>query len=331
MLSLCIDSVPKIQNLVRQRALLAGLRPAERFLFAVVILLILGLAFQFLGAFLGAWIYGYNISEILNMGSFDDPRYVAASKLIQILGAIGTFIIPAFLFSYLFEGNLLSYYQFRNPTGVVPLLLTVVMMIAVVPFINYMADLNMRLEFPIRAVDNMLRNLELEAEEIMSAFIATRSLTGLLVNLFMIGVLASVGEELIFRGLLQRLLHDLVRNIHLAVVITSILFSAFHFQFFSFIPRFILGMILGYLMFYGRSIWYPILAHFVNNIMGVIYYYFYARGSTDDMLEEIGTRSYIPMAAVASLLVFVLLFLIWYFQARGNTTRSPLHGGIERD
>jgi membrane protease YdiL (CAAX protease family) len=152
---------------------------------------------------------------------------------------------------------------------------------------------------------------------------------GLLVNLFMIGILASVGEELIFRGLLQRLLFGLVRNVHVAIIITAILFSAFHFQFFSFLPRLILGLILGYLMFYGRSIWYPILAHFVNNTMGVIYYYFYARGGANDMLEEIGTSSYVPVAAVISLLVFVLLFLMWYYQTRRLATRSPQYGKIE--
>ena len=316
---------------MRQKALLAGMKPAEKFLFTVVILFILGLAFQFLGAFLAAWIYGFGISEILTLGDFDDSRYVAASKLIQILGAIGTFIIPAFLFSYLYEGDLFSYYQFRNPTGRIPLLLTILMMIAVVPFINYLAEINLRFEFPIKTVDRLLRTLEGEAEEIMRAFTSTRTVWGLLVNLFMIGVLAAVGEELIFRGLLQRLLYGMVKNVHVAILITAILFSAFHFQFFSFMPRFVLGIVLGYLMFYGRSILYPILAHFVNNTMGVIYYYFYFRGSADDMLEEIGTSSYIPFAAVISLLVFILFFVVWYYQTGGFTTRSPLYGEIEKD
>ncbi len=166
------------------------------------------------------------------------------------------------------------------------------MMISVIPFINYLAEINLRMEFPIKSVDRLLRSLEGEAEEIMSAFTATKTMGGLLVNLLMIGVIAAVGEELIFRGLLQRLLYGMVKNVHVAILITAILFSAFHFQFFSFLPRFVLGLILGYLMFYGRSIWYPILAHFVNNTMGVIYYYFYSRGSADDMLEEIGTSSY---------------------------------------
>lgn len=331
MLSLCFDFAAKIQKLVGKRALLAGMRPAEKFLFTVVILFILGLAFQFLGAFLAAWIYGFGISEVLTLGSFDDPRYVAASKLIQILGATGTFIVPAFLFSYLFEGDLFSYYQFRNPARSLPLLLTVAMMVAVVPFINYLAEINMKMEIPIRGLDNFLRMMESDAEEIMRAFTNTRTFWGLLVNVLMIGVIAAVGEELIFRGLLQRLLIGMVKRVHLAILITAILFSAFHFQFFSFLPRFVLGLILGYLMHYGRSIWFPILAHFVNNTMGVIYYYFYARGSADDMLEEIGTSSMMPMAAVISLLLFAFFFVLWSYQTGGFSSRSPQHGRTERD
>jgi len=307
-----------------RRALLAGLRPAEKFLFSVVILFILGLAFQFIGAFLAAWIYGFSVSEVLVLGNYDNPDYVAASKLIQILGSIGTFIIPAFLFSYLFEGTLFSYYKFRNQTGMVPLMLIIFMMISVIPFINYLAELNLKMEIPIRALDELLRGLESTAEEMMVAFTATTSFGGLLVNLLMIGVIAAVGEELIFRGLLQRLLIDMIKNVHLAVLVTALLFSAFHFQFFSFLPRFVLGVILGYMMIYGRSIWYPILAHFVNNAMGVIYYYFNSRGSADDMLEEIGTSTLIPVAAVISLALFLIFGVFWLKQVRMYITRYPL-------
>ena len=313
-----------------KRALLAGLRPAEKFLFSVVILFILGLAFQFMGAFLAAWIYGFSISDILALGTYNDPNYVAASKLIQMLGSVGTFIVPALLFSYLFEGDLFSYYKFRNQTGMVPMLLVIFMMVSVIPFINYMAEINMKMEIPIRALDQLLRTLESAAEEMMVAFTATKSVGGLLVNLLMIGVIAAVGEELIFRGLLQRLLLDMVKKTHLAILITALLFSAFHFQFFSFLPRFVLGVILGYLMFYGRSIWYPILAHFVNNAMGVIYYYFNSRGSADDMLEEIGTSTLIPVAAVISLALFLIFGALWYSQAKRYTSRYTLPGEIEK-
>jgi hypothetical protein len=294
-----------------------------------VILFILGLAFQFIGAFLAAWIYGFSVSDILALGTYEDSSYVAASKLIQILGSVGTFIIPAFLFSYLFEGDLFSYYKFKNPIGIAPMLLVILMMVSVIPFINYMAEINLKMEIPIRALDQLLRSLESTAEEMMVAFTATKNVGGLLVNLLMIGVIAAVGEELIFRGLLQRLMCDMVKNVHLAILITALIFSAFHFQFFSFLPRFVLGLVLGYLMFYGQSIWYPILAHFVNNAMGVIYYYFNSRGSADDMLEEIGTSTLIPVAAVVSLALFFIFGVLWYSQTERFTTRSPQSGGIE--
>ena len=313
-----------------KNALLSGLRPWEKFLFSVVILFILGLVFQFLGAFLAAWIYGFRVSDVLALGAYEDSNYVAASKLIQMLGSVGTFIVPAFLFSYLFEGDLFSYYKFRNPTAMAPMLLVILMMVSVIPFINYIAEINLKMEIPIRALDQLLRTLESTAEEMMVAFTATDSIGGLLVNLLMIGVIAAVGEELIFRGLIQRLMTQMLRNTHLAILITALLFSAFHFQFFSFLPRFALGLILGYLMFYGQSIWYPILAHFVNNAMGVIYYYFNSRGSADDMLEEIGTSTLIPVAAVLSLALFLLFAVLWYFQVARVTTQSPQSGGIEK-
>lgn len=307
--------------------MLAGLRPSEKFLFVVIILFILALGFQFLAAWVAAMIYGFSFTEILTMADFGDPKYVAASKLIQIFGSLGTFILPAMLFSYLFAGDIFSYYGFRNLTGTWSMLMVVAMMVAVIPFINYLAEFNLNMEFPLKGVDRFLRSLEEEAEEIMLAFTSTRTMTGLLVNLLMIGVIAAVGEELIFRGLIQRLLHEMIRNIHLAVLITAVIFSAFHFQFFSFLPRFVLGIILGYLMFYGRSIWYPILAHFVNNSLGVIYYYFYSRGSTDAMLEEIGTSSMMPVTAIVSLLLFGLFFLIWMLLVgRESVSRSHLHG-----
>ena len=312
-------------------ALLAGLKPGEKFIFSLVILFILGLVFQFLGAFLAAWIYGYGVSDILSLGAFDDPRYVAASKLIQILGSVGTFIIPAFLFSFLFSGSLFSYYRFRDRAGKLSLLITIVMMVSVIPLINYLAEINMKMEFPIESVHLLMEHLEREAEKIMRAFTSTHSVWGLMVNLLMIGVVAAVGEELIFRGLLQKLLISMVKNTHLAILITAILFSAFHFQFFSFIPRFVLGVILGYLMFLGRSIWFPIIAHFVNNAMGVIYYYFNSRGSADDMLEEIGTSNLMPTAALISLLLFTVFFIAWYYQTNVVVTRSPRPGRIGTD
>ena len=297
-------------------ALLEGLTPAEKFLFSGISLLIISLGFQFLGAALAAWFYGFEVREMLSIGDYQDPRYIAAFKFMQIIGSIGTFIIPSLIFSYFFTGKMLALYSFNRISGVISVVLITLMMVSVIPFVNYIAEWNLSLKIPIESVDNLLRELETEAGHIMEAFTSTKTVSGLLVNLFMIGIIAAVGEELIFRGLIQRILTNWTRNAHIAILITAFIFSTFHFQFLSFLPRFVLGIILGYLMFFGRSIWYPIIAHFVNNAMGVIYYFFYSRGSSDDVWEEIGTSTFFPVSAILSLLLFLLFFLAWYYKVR---------------
>lgn len=306
----------QLNNPSTKQAMLAGMKSGEKFLFSIVLLFILGLLFQFFGAFLASIFYDFQFSEILSMGAFENPDYVAASKLIQIIGSIGTFIISALLFSYLFEGDAFSLYGFKEPFSWLAVFFTIGMMVSVIPLINYLAELNMRMEFPIPSIDRLMRNMEADAETIMRAFTATKTFWGLLVNILMIGVLAAVGEELIFRGVFQRLFTEMFKNPHIAILITALLFSAFHFQFFSFLPRFVLGIVLGYLMFLGRSIWFPIIAHFVNNTMGVIYYYFNSRGSADDMLEEIGTSTLMPMTAVISFVIFAFFCFAWYYRVR---------------
>jgi len=54
-----------------------------------------------------------------------------------------------------------------------------------------------------------------------------------------------------------------------AIVVTAILFSAFHFSYFGFLSRMSLGIVLGLIYYYTKTIWLPILMHFINNAIGV--------------------------------------------------------------
>jgi membrane protease YdiL (CAAX protease family) len=145
----------------------------------------------------------------------------------------------------------------------------------------------------------------------MMTLVKADHIVALLVNLFMIALIPAVGEELVFRGLIQRHLTDLFRNAHVAIVVAAVIFSLVHFQIYSFLPRFFLGLILGYAFYYGKSIWYPVIAHLVNNTLGVLFYYFYMNELTGDSLEEIGTMEMMPATAFLSLLVVVGLLYVW--------------------
>lgn len=141
---------------------------------------------------------------------------------------------------------------------------------------------------------------------------------GLILNLVMIAIIPALGEELLFRGLIQRHLSESFRNIHVAILVTAVIFSLVHLQIYSFLPRFFLGIVLGYLLFIGKSIWYPIIAHFINNAIGVIFYYMAHKDKAGDTLEEIGTSESMPMMALISIFAVagIMMLLVWRVRLR---------------
>jgi len=60
---------------------------------------------------------------------------------------------------------------------------------------------------------------------------------------------------------------------HTSILITAFLFSTIHFHFQGVIPRFVLGVLLGYLFYWSQSLWLPILAHFINNAQAIFFSY----------------------------------------------------------
>ena len=85
---------------------------------------------------------------------------------------------------------------------------------------------------------------ENNAKEITIAFLKMENIIDLVLNLFLIAIIPAVGEELFFRGVLQKLFIKWTTKKHFSILITAFLFSAIHMQFFGFFPRFILGALL---------------------------------------------------------------------------------------
>ncbi len=141
------------------------------------------------------------------------------------------------------------------------------------------------MQFPdwLSGIENWMKEKEMSAQKLTVAFLKMDTISSLFLNIIMISILPSIGEELIFRGIFQRLFAEWTKNIHWGIVIAAFLFSAMHMQFYGFLPRMLLGILLGYLFYWSGSIWVPILGHFVNNTTAVIIYYFYA----DEMTKEI--------------------------------------------
>jgi len=137
------------------------------------------------------------------------------------------------------------------------------------------------------------------------------SVSQMLYMVFMIGLLPALGEELLFRGILQRLFSEWTRNIHAGIWISAVLFSAMHMQFYGFIPRMMLGALLGYLLAWSGSLWLPVIAHFINNASAVVLTYLFSKNVIELDADKIGTGDEMNVVWISIVVVAFLLLLIY--------------------
>jgi len=292
---------------------LSTAHPFSKIIFSLFIILVSFLLTFIIGFLIAIPIFQINISNLTNvLSNYNDPNNISFLKYLQTIQAIGLFIVPAFIIAYLFNSSSLKYLKF-NSISIRPLTFTVVILLASIPLINSLNVLNEGMQLPdwLGGLENWMKEKEMGAQALTEAFLKMDSVGALLFNIIMIGVLPAVGEELIFRGVFQRLFAEWTKNIHWGIIIAATLFSAMHMQFYGFLPRLILGVLLGYLFYWSGSIWVPILGHFVNNATAIIVYYFYA----DEMSKEVenfgaaeGTFVYLIIGLV---LVVPLLYLFY--------------------
>lgn len=215
------------------------------------------------------------------MQNTQSEQYISYMKFLQLLSHLGMFIIPAIIFARLAGGKILEYYTLKNSGKVLAIFIAILIVAFAQPLISLLTEWNANISLPesMSETELWIKKSELDATRITELFLSTKMIGGLLFNIFLIALIPAIGEELVFRGILQKLLQKWMKNPWIAIFITAFVFSSFHMQFYGFIPRLLLGFVLGYLFYRSGKLWISILVHFVNNAGAVILYYLFAKGS----------------------------------------------------
>jgi len=160
------------------------------------------------------------------------------------------------------------------------LLVIIAFYVVSLPMMNWLVAVNEAMTLPswMTNIEQWMRNAEDSAQQLTQQLLDTDSVPQLIATVLVVGVLAGVSEEMLFRGAMLRMIVNTRLGTHLAVWIVAALFSAFHMQFFGFVPRLVLGVWLGYLLVWTRSLWVPIIAHALNNSIVVIAGHLEAQG-----------------------------------------------------
>ena len=116
----------------------------------------------------------------------------------------------------------------------------------------------------------------------------------------------------------MRYFSSFIKNIHINILIVSILFSAMHLQFYGFLPRMALGLLLGYLYYWMGSIWVPVLVHFINNGAMVLIYYLAEKGSIQSSAEDFGNIDSVYFLVVNTFILAAGIY--WFTRNRSKET-----------
>lgn len=252
---------------------------------------------------------------ILAVGDkFTNP--VAGLRICTVIQDLLVFIIPAIAVAMLstrFPASLLAVDKLPDFRMTV---LAIVALLLSLPAMNLIIEWNQNISLPesLKSIEEQMRNMEQSAEASIKLLLGGSNIAGLIVNILIVGVLAGFSEELFFRGALQRLLTSGGIMPHLMIWVTAFIFSAFHLQFFGFVPRMLLGAFFGYLLWWSGSLWLPILLHSLNNSIVVIAEWVNENQVDATDINKIGvsegTTPDIILVALSVLLTAAAIFLI---------------------
>ena len=303
-------------------------KPSAQLLFTALIILCCGIAVMVLSIVLGWLIYGVSLTEMQNViQDTSNPKNISLLKFFQTFQSIGIFIIPPFIIAWFLDENPAAFLQYRKKPDLTCIILVSAIVIFSNPLINWLTEINAKLCLPewMNSVETWMQNSENQANQITKAFLSTTSITTLISNIVMIGVLPAFGEELLFRGIVQQLLKRKFGNAHIAIWISAAIFSALHMQFFGFLPRLVLGAMFGYMLEWSGTLWLPIIAHFVNNTISVIAYYLMQQGYIGTEIDKTGTSSNGSFYMVIISLIFLFaLFKALYLRSNSELAADNL-------
>lgn len=266
-----------------------------------------------------------SLNELDRLMMNGDPGVIMYMKMVQLVGSVGSFIVPAHLFALLTQGEYKSFFGFETVPTKIKFIWVCCAMLAAQPLINAMAAWNESMSLPsfLSGLEEWMKQAEAQNKKITDYFLKMDSPYDILLNMLIVAVIPAFGEEMFFRGAMQKTILSWNGNVHKSVWISAFVFSFFHFQFYGFLPRMVMGAMLGYMMIWSGSIWLPVIAHFTNNASAVLLSYLVQHNYLPESVEQVGSVSEeIIYTIISSVVVVFLMYLLYKSRTRHTTTSS---------
>jgi membrane protease YdiL (CAAX protease family) len=299
------------------------LHPSLQFLLFICI----SVGIIFLGNVIGAVIIMglYGLDTLMDVTRFDltNPNTVNALWIIQVAGTTLPILAGACIFAYRIVKNPQEYLKPSFKFNWLLLIIVFFVMIISSPLIELLSNINQKMVLPhfLDGLQKTLRELEDQAQKVTAVLLKMPTVLSMIFKLLFVGLLTAIVEEFMFRGCIQTIFIKWTNNRHAAVWITAALFSAFHMEFFGFLPRLLLGVLFGYFVVWSGSIWPAVWAHFLNNGTAVIVSYLYQNKMIKFNPDD---QHVFNLAGYLFSLIIVLFLLYLYRNVSTGKVKAPV-------
>lgn len=201
-----------------------------------------------------------------------DPKNARVALLANAFASLISFLLPSVAIAFFTKGSILRNMGFKTFHAIQLIYWVILLSFVGLLLSGSAASFTEKIPVP-HAFKIWANGLEETYKQAMLAMTKMESLGDLFFSLFAVAIIPAVVEELFFRGALQNTIKGWSRKPLLAIFLTAVIFSAFHFSYYGFLSRMLLGMLLGFIFEYTGSIWLSILMHFINNAVAVVALY----------------------------------------------------------
>jgi len=291
---------------------------------------VVGLLTSFIGFAIVSHLNHLSIQELssLKQDDYGRPEFAGIVKGLLIVQFFGFFLLPSIVFSYFADPKPLKFAGLKKPDRSDSFVLAVIIISFSYLMVGWMSALNQKIVQNLfgKAAQDWIEKGESEVNAMLQNILSMHNVKDLFVSVILVGVLAAVGEELFFRGMLQRIFIQIFKNPWLGILVTAAIFSAIHGQFLGFIPRWILGIILGALYWYSGSLWISMLGHFIFNTIPLVLIYFKMVDVTD---QKAGHDT--PLSVLGVIALVIVIALLNYIRKNSTTTYEKVYEPVEPD
>ena len=292
--------------------------PLYQLFVSLLIIMGVGITLSIILILAGTMIFGSDLTVLEKSTEALRNSDVGFLKYILIIQDISLFLVPSIIILVMMKpGSSTGLSELKIPhlkeTGLV-----IILALCILPVTSFTGQINAGMHLPewLSGVEKWMVEKEDHANNIINQVMISPAFGTMILNLFIIAILPALAEEILFRGVLQKILYNLFKSGHVAIWVTAFIFSTIHFQFFGFIPRFILGLVFGYLFFWSGTLWLPVISHFVNNAVPVVVAYIQGIEKFDAPVDTPLLKQVIALP----LPIIISLIILFYFRNNSMNT-----------